>query len=205
MRLQLLAPIFTLMTAAGRSFAQEDLNGQIERAMKEAVKKVSPSVVQITTLGGADMVVTSPKGPVFRKALGPTTGVVVGADGLIVSSAFNFINNPTNILVGVPGHKEPYVAQRIATDRSRMLTLLKIDAKGLAVPGYVPRNDIQVGQWSIALGRTLDAKRENIPSVSVGIVSAVGRIWGKALQTDAPRATVAASIKAALAQLAADA
>jgi len=62
----------------------------------------------------------------------------------------------------VPGHKEPYIAQRIATDRSRMLTLLKIEATGLAVPEYTPRKEIQVGQWTIALGRTLDAKRDNI-------------------------------------------
>src|SRR5919108_4697822 len=117
--MRLLCVGVALLLTTGFASPQDDLNDKLERAMKEAVKKVSPSVVQITTLGGTDMVVTSPKGPIFRKALGPTTGVVVGADGLIVSSAFNFINNPTNILVGVPGHKEPYIAQRIATDRSR--------------------------------------------------------------------------------------
>ncbi len=170
---------------AGPLAAQEDLNDKIEKAMKDAVKKVAPSVVQITTLGGSDMVVTTPKGPVFRKGLGPTTGVVVGADGYVISSAFNFINNPTNILVGVPGQAEPYVARRVATDKARMVTLLKIDAKNLPVPAYVPKKDMQVGQWVLALGRTLDAKRDNPPSVSVGIISAIGRIWGKAIQTDA--------------------
>ena len=49
----------------------------------------------------------------------------------------------------------------------------------------VPKRDIVEGQWSIALGRTLDAKRAQSPSISVGIISATGRIWGKALQTDA--------------------
>src|SRR5207247_2655186 len=38
---------------------------------------------------------------------------------------------------------------------------------------------------SIAIGRTLDVKRAGMPSISVGIISATGRIWGKALQTDA--------------------
>src|SRR5207253_1974066 len=105
-------------------------------------KKVAPAVVQIVTQGGLDMVVTSPKGPVFRKAMGPTTGVVIDPDGYIISSAFNFINNPTVILVSVPGQAEPYVAKRVATDKSRFLTLLKIEAKGLAVPAYVPKKDI---------------------------------------------------------------
>ena len=77
------------------------------------------------------------------------------------------------------------IAQRIASDKSRLLTLLKIEATGLPVPRHVPKNEIAEGQWSIALGRTLDAKRAQVPSVSVGIISATGRIWGKALQTDA--------------------
>lgn len=179
-----LAGLALWVSLVGVSQAQ-DLNDQLEQAMKDAVRKVAPSVVQIVTQGGADMVVPSPKGPVFRKALGPTTGVIVASDGYVVSSAYNFINNPTNILVAVPGHAEPYVAKKIATDRSKMLTLLKIDKTGLPVPAMTPLKEIHEGQWSIALGRTLDAKRDSPPSVSVGIISALGRIWGKAIQTDA--------------------
>ncbi|MBM4070005.1 MAG: PDZ domain-containing protein [Planctomycetes bacterium] len=163
----------------------QDINDKVELAMKQAVAKAAPSVVQIVTQGGADMVVTGPKGPAFRKALGPTTGVIVGADGYVVSSAFNFINNPTVILVAVPGKAEPLVAKRVATDRARMVTLLKVEATGLPVPAFVPRKELRVGQWAIALGRTLDAKRASPPSVSVGIISALDRIWGRALQTDA--------------------
>ncbi len=175
----------TALLVAVSDLSAQDLNEKVEMAMKEAVKKVAPSVVQIVTQGGTDMVVTGPKGPAFRKALGPTTGVVVGADGYVVSSAFNFINNPTAILVAVPGKGEPFVAKRVATDRSRMLTLLKIEASGLPVPQATPRKELRVGQWAIALGRTLDAKRESPPSVNVGIISALDRIWGRALQTDA--------------------
>src|SRR5262245_45122909 len=167
------------------SVRAQDLNDQLEQATKDAVRKVAPSVVQIVTQGGADIVVPSAKGPIFRKALGPTTGVIVASDGFIISSAFNFINNPTAILVAVPGHAEPYVAKRIATDRARMLTLLKIEASKLPVPAATPRKDLRVGQWAIALGRTLDTKRLSAPSVSVGIISALDRIWGRALQTDA--------------------
>jgi serine protease Do len=164
--------------------AQGDLNDELEKATKDAVKKASPSVVQIVTQGGSDIVVVGLKGQEFRKGLGPTTGVVVDADGYIISSAFNFINNPTTILVSLPGKTEPVVAQRVATDRSRMLTLLKVDVKGLPVPAFVPRKEIAEGQWSIALGRTLDARPDGPPSVSVGVISALNRIWGKAIQAD---------------------
>src|SRR5262245_9730743 len=163
----------------------QEINADLEKATKEAVQKVAPSVVQIVTQGGIDMVVTTPKGPVFRKSLGPTTGLIIGDDGYIISSAFNFVNQPTTILVQIQGHKEPYVAKRVATDKSRMLTLLKIDVTGLPIQAFVPKKDIHEGQWSIALGRALDTKHVSPPSVSVGIISATGRIWGKCLQTDA--------------------
>src|SRR5262249_23610783 len=45
-------------------------------------------------------------------------------------------------------------------------------------------NEIQVGQWALALGRTW-SNPDSPPSVSVGIISALERIWGKAVQTDA--------------------
>jgi S1-C subfamily serine protease len=162
----------------------QDLNDVLERATKAAVKKVSPSVVQIVTTGGADMVVTTAKGT-FRKALGPTTGLIVDADGYIISSTFNFVNKPTNILVYVQGAAEPYKASLVASDHSRMLTLLKVDAKGLPAATSVPKSKITEGQWSIALGRTLDTKSNAPPQVSVGIISAKNRVWGKAIQTDA--------------------
>jgi serine protease Do len=163
----------------------QDANDESEKAIKAAAAKVAPSVVQIITQGGTDLVVTGPKGPAFRKALGPTTGLIVSVDGYIVSSAFNFVNNPTSILVAIPGKPEPQVAKRIATDRARMLTLLKINATGLPVPQMIAKKNIRVGQWAIALGRTLDVKRTGPPSLSIGIISALERVWGRAIQTDA--------------------
>jgi serine protease Do len=193
MPVQRLTVVCVVVLAAGALAAaqQGDVNDQIEKAVKEAARKVGPSIVQIQTQGGADMVVTSPKGPVFRKALGPTTGVVVAPDGYIISSAFNFLNNPTTIVVLVPGQKEPVLAKKVATDKSRMLTLLKIDTAGLPVPDFVPKRELLVGQSALAMGRTLvdlkspELKRDQPPSVSHGIISALGRIWGKAIQTDA--------------------
>lgn len=185
-RLHLLTIVAFLTVMASALSAQEGLNFLLQKMTKEAAKKAAPSVVQIETRGGADIVVAGPKGQTFRKALGPTTGVIVSADGYVITSAFNFINNPTTILVHIPGKgAEPMVATRVATDKSRMLTLIKVDAKGLPVPEYVPRKDLKEGQWSIALGRALETKIDRMPSICVGIVSAIGRVWGKAIQTDA--------------------
>jgi S1-C subfamily serine protease len=169
--------------------AQDDLFDLQQKAMKAAAAKVGPSIVQIQTAGGVDLIGTAggPPNPIsaggIAKGFGPTTGLVVSPDGYIISSAFNFANKPTEIVVTVPGHKDRYFAKVIASDNTRMLTLLKIEANNLVVPVAVPRKDIKVGQWSIALGRTFGA--ETPPSMSVGIISALDRIWGKAIQCDA--------------------
>ena len=65
-----------------------------------------------------------------------------------------------------------------------MLTLLKIEASNLPVPAATPKKDIKVGQWAVAVGRTWGSV-ETPPSMSIGIISAIDRIWGKAVQTDA--------------------
>ncbi len=130
--------------------------------------------MRIETVGGLDRV-----GQVLT-VTGPTTGVIVSPDGYIISSAFNFAARPASILVTLPdGRRLP--AMQVATDKVKMLTLIKIEAENLPVPQAAPADSFRVGQWSIALGKTLD----ETPSISVGIVSALNRIWGKAIQTDA--------------------
>ena len=153
-----------------------DLEGLEETAMQAAVATVAPSVVKIETIGGLERV-----GQVLV-GTGPTTGLVVSDDGYIVSSAFNFIQQPSSILVTLPGGQRA-AAKIVARDHSRMLVLLKVTApQTLPVPQAVPRSEISVGQWAIAVGRTYDQPQ---PNLSVGVISATNRVWGKAIQTDA--------------------
>ncbi|MFN0055738.1 MAG: PDZ domain-containing protein [Planctomycetales bacterium] len=175
----LLALLALLTTATAECRAQErgvgpDLEAREERAFKEAAAIVAPSLVRIETVGGLERV------DQILTGTGPTTGVVVTEDGYIVSSAFNFVARPASILVTLAdGRRLPAV--QVAMDRVKMLALLKVEAQGLIPPQVAPRESIRVGQWALALGKTLD----ETPSLSVGIVSALGRIWGKAIQTDA--------------------
>ncbi len=146
-----------------------------EQAFKRAVSQVAPSLVRIETVGGLDQVQN------FLLGTGPTTGVIVSADGYVVSSSFNFLSKPASILVTTTDGKR-LAAKAIANDTVRMLTLLKVEADGLVPAKPAAKPSIRVGQWALAVGRALDA---NSPNVSVGIISAVNRVWGKAIQTDA--------------------
>src|SRR5580704_5096904 len=96
----------------------QDVNEETEKSMKAAAAKVAPSVVRIETSGGQDMIVWTDRatGAPIRKVAGPTTGLVVDADGYVVTSSFNFINKPTDIFVTVPG-KGRWVGKVVATDQ----------------------------------------------------------------------------------------
>jgi serine protease Do len=146
-----------------------------EQAFKQAAALAGESIVRVQTIGGIDRV-----GRVLT-GTGPTTGVVVSADGYIISSAFNFASKPASVLVQLSDGRR-FSAKTIATDRLKMLTLLKIDAKGLIPAVAAEKKTVKVGQWAVAMGRTFSLE---YPSISVGIVSALDRIWGKAIQTDA--------------------
>jgi serine protease Do len=151
--------------------------GQLEeQALKAAVDRVAPSVVRIETIGG----LLREGRQVFSS--GPTTGLIVSSDGYVISSASAFVDKPSSIVVQLPSGRR-MIAKLVATDHSRKLVLLKIDVeKKLPVPVAAPRDSMQVGQWAVAVGRTFPGPN---PNMSVGVLSATGRIWGRAIQTDA--------------------
>jgi serine protease Do len=152
------------------------LEAREEAALKAAADHIAPSVVQIRTIGGLETL----EGALL--ADGPTSGLVISADGYIISSSFNFLQQPSSILVTFASGKQA-PAELVATDHSRMLVLLKVTgATDLPVPTMAPLGEVRPGQWAVAVGRTFRADRTN---VTVGIVSALSRMYGKAIQTDA--------------------
>lgn len=153
----------------------QDVDAASGEAYRAAVEAVASSLVRIETAGGVERVGNVVVG------VGPTTGLVLSPDGWIISSAFAFAKKPAGILVETSdGQKHP--ARLVATDQSRMISLLKIEADDLPVPQSVPKSRIQPGQMALALGRAWGGE---LPSMATGIISAIGRVWGKAIQTDA--------------------
>ena len=151
-----------------------------ESAFKQAAALVDPSLVRIETVGGLEQVGEVTLGT------GPTSGLVVSEDGFVISSSFNFVSKPASILVTLSDGRR-FPAKLVASDKLKLLTLLKVEATGLTPAKPASREAVKVGQWAIALGRTFDLIT---PSISVGIVSATNRIWGKAIQTDAKTSPV---------------
>ena len=141
----------------------EDDDGDEDKKKKDKKKKL-PLVV-----GG------------FQQTQGKTSGVIVSSDGWIVISRFALNLDPTTILIRVP-NVGTFTARRAGEDTSRGIALVKIEAEGLPVPELVKSENICVGQWAFALGRTF---AQEDPTVHLGIVSAKKRLFGRALQIDA--------------------
>ncbi len=149
---------------------------QLEQdALRAAGDFAQRSVVQIETFGGREVVGDS------AVAAGPSTGTVVAADGWIITSLFQFRGDPASITVLLPDGQRK-AAKLVARDHARELGLLKIDVENVLIP-VTPseRKNWEIGQWTIALGKTFDIVTA---SRSVGVLSAIDRIFGRAIQTD---------------------
>jgi len=171
---RLIAALLLLLPAIGTA-QDASIEKLEEQAFKAAAEHVAESVIQLQAFGGLDRVGGTLTGT------GPTTGVVVSSDGYVISSAFAFASKPAAVVAKLPDGRQ-LDATIVATDYSRMLTLLKINETGLVVPEGAPLDQTKVGQWTLAVGKAFDART---PNASAGVLSAKNRIWGKAVQTDA--------------------
>jgi serine protease Do len=162
-------------SVCGIVWAQQPLDEEEQTAFQTAGDYAQESVVQIETFGGMEIVNRQAIAP------GPSTGTIVSSDGWIVTSMFLFRSQPASITVVLP-NDERKAAKLVARDHSREIALLKIEVDAPLTP--VQLSDSKkwhVGQWTIALGKSFDARTA---SRSVGILSAKGRVWDKAIQTD---------------------
>jgi serine protease Do len=158
--------------------------------VRAAVRQAAPSIVAIETIGGAQPVRRMGDRVIgrepFRLGEGPTTGVIVSPDGLILTSSFNFARDPAVVTVRLADGTR-LAARQLGTDDLRRITLLKVDADDLPAIEWAPRQEIHPGQYAIACGRALGGPD---PSASLGIISAMNRRGGAAMQTDAKTSPV---------------
>ncbi|MDI1233853.1 MAG: trypsin-like peptidase domain-containing protein [bacterium] len=98
------------------------------------------------------------------------SGVIVRKDGYIVTN-LHVVKDANTIEVVLNNKKKNYVAKLIGTDPSTDLALLKIEADDLPSVVITNSDDLQVGEWVIAVGNPFNLTS----TVTAGIVSAKGR------------------------------
>ncbi|MCK4661522.1 MAG: Do family serine endopeptidase [Bacteroidales bacterium] len=97
------------------------------------------------------------------------SGVIITKDGYIVTNN-HVIKNSDNIEV-VLNDRRSYLAKIVGTDPTTDIALLKIDEKDLPYISYANSDDLQVGEWVLAVGNPFNLTS----TVTAGIVSAKAR------------------------------
>jgi len=148
-------------------------------AITTAAERVAPSVVTVQTETvervPVDMFEQMFGGRTGQRArAGIGSGFIVRSEGVIVTNA-HVVSGASRITVATRDGTT-YDAKLIGEDDQNDIAVLRIDAKGLPVSPLGTSSDLIVGEWSIAIGNPFGFVLGNSePSVSVGVISAVGR------------------------------
>jgi len=155
----------------------------------QAAGVVTPAVVHIKTTyeNSASNGMGDPMEDMFRDFFGSPrgggriqrapqmasgSGVIVTPDGYIITNN-HVVENASKIEIILPD-KRSYTAKVIGTDPSTDLALVKVDAKNLPVVKLGNSDNVQVGEWVLAVGYPFTLQS----TVTAGIVSAKGRAIG---------------------------
>jgi serine protease Do len=146
-------------------------------------KAVTPSVVAITvTTSGKGKGKNMPRdffhffGPDFKApddepSQGYGSGVILTQDGYIATNNHVVDDADKNGIEVVMHDRIRYKAKLIGTDPSTDLAVIKIDARNLTAAALGNSDNIQVGEWVLAIGNPLGLTS----TVTAGIISAIGR------------------------------
>lgn len=173
----------------------DDLYNSRQNAITRAVARVSPAVVGINVMQVRRVIQRSPfsmDDPLWRsifpelfrdrvyeqkvESLG--SGFLISPDGYLVTND-HVVENGKKIIVTMTDGKR-YNAKIVGEDYLTDIALLKIDGKNLPYIVMGNSDKLIVGEWVIALGNPFGLFALNDkPTVTVGVVSALGRDWGR--------------------------
>ncbi len=179
------------------------LPGSPVQSYSQVVDQVAPAVVTIRVEKTAVMSQTampglpegfeqffgrrSPPAPQRRREGGLGSGVIVRADGLVLTN-HHVVDGATRMRADLADGRS-FPATLVGSDAASDLAVLRIAATGLPVVPYGDSERIKVGDVVLAFGNPLGVGQ----TVTMGIVSAKGRATGAGdgayedfLQTDAP-------------------
>ncbi|MBL7033034.1 MAG: trypsin-like peptidase domain-containing protein [Candidatus Delongbacteria bacterium] len=179
-----------LTTKAVAEEVAGELNLHRANSITNAVTMVEGAIVGINVIQLQRYVSRSPfsRDPFFRnffpdrvierpvENLG--SGFLISPDGYLITNE-HVIHNATQVVVTLPDSRE-YVAELKGADFAADVALLKIDAEDLPYIRFGDSDQLLMGEWVIALGNPYGLFAVNDkPAVTVGVVSAVERDFGK--------------------------
>lgn len=173
----------------GLGIVGEDIHASRQTAITRAVEQVAPAVVSINVIEVQQLRYRDPFAgdPLFeyffgrrsdrvveRQVQGVGSGFVISPDGYIVTND-HVAGNATKITVSFPDGRE-MPARLVGSDPESDVALVKVDPEEpLPYLAFAESEDVYVGEWAIALGNPFGLFQAAEPTVTVGVISAVGR------------------------------
>ncbi len=175
--------------------ANEDAYESRHTAITRAAALAGPAVVGINVMQVKRYVRRSPfytEDPVWRSIFPELfrdqvyekpiqnlgSGFIISSDGYIVTND-HVVTDGKEIVVTLSGG-ERHNAKLVGTDRISDISLLKIDGQDLPYLQMGNSKDLIVGEWVIAIGNPFGLfELNNQPTVTVGVISAINRDWGR--------------------------
>lgn len=139
---------------------------QESSAVVDVAKKVSPSVVSITS-----KTITRGYFGTAQEAEGAGTGVIVTSDGLILTNRHVVSDTTANYTV-VTNDGKSYPATVVSRDTLNDIAFVRISASNLPAAELGDSGAVQVGQKVVAIGNALGQFQN---TVTEGIISGVSR------------------------------
>jgi serine protease Do len=156
---------------------------ELSRTFVGVAKQVKPAVVNIDVVEKAQrQSMQLPEGfPQIpglgdgqsRRSRGTGSGVIISADGYILTNNHVAGDQAEQIKVKLADGRE-FKAKRIGYDKDTDIALIKIDATGLPYAKLGNSDNLEQGEWVLALGSPFGLQQ----TMTAGIVSATGRDLG---------------------------
>ena len=142
---------------------------------KDAAAKIIPAVVHVRNTqyiqeyNPYDIYFGRQGASKILKQEGTGSGVIISSDGYIITN--NHVIKGASELEVTLSDKKTYKAQVVGKDIETDIALLKIAAKNLPSVNLTNSNNIQIGEWVLAVGNPFNLNT----TVTAGIVSAKSR------------------------------
>ncbi len=159
----------------------------------EAIRDASPAVVGITVTKTRTVRQRSPMAddPFYqrffrffpqriyeRQIENYGSGFIIAPDGYIVTNE-HVVNDADSIIVALNDGRT-FAAEVLGTDYDTDIALLKVSGRDLPWLRVADEEDLLVGEWVMSIGNPFGLFKVNDqPSVSVGVVSALGRTFNR--------------------------